>query len=367
MGVDLTNDERLAAVNNERDKEIAESNTRLDNMISDANGYYQDQVDATREWAETQKQNQQDQTDFAIEQIEQRKDQTHKDYIKEQTGAYTDYQAMINPYGVNAEKIADMGLTGSGYSESAQVRFYNQYQNRVATAREAFTRAVLNYDNAIKEANLQNNSILAEIAFEALQKELELSLQGFQYKNTLILQKAESERAIRNDYFVKWKAVLDQINTENAQAEQKRQFDEQMAEERRQFDKLNPPVDAIEKNEKKENYTGITSSMLERARKFSSNKALGNWIDELESSGKITGDEAERLYEEYAKLENSSWTLVSDGGMNWFWGIDGNAKVKDEFGNEYTMNGLKSALIKEGMTSESAKSYVKSLQKKLGA
>lgn len=236
MGVDLTNDERLAAVNTERNTEINNSNTRFDNMISESDGFYQDQVDATREWAETQRQNQQAQTDFAIEKIEQQKDQTRKDYIKEQSGAYTDWQKQSNQYGVNAEKQASSGLANTGYSESSQVSMYNAYQNRVASARESYARAVLNYENAIKEARLQNNSILAEIAYEALQKELELSLAGFQYKNTLLLQKAESERAIRNDYFSKWKAVLDQINTENAQAEQKRQFNEQMAFQREQFE-----------------------------------------------------------------------------------------------------------------------------------
>lgn len=235
MGVNLTNDERLVAVNTERDAEIREDNVRFDNMINDSSKYYNDQIEATKDWAETQRENQQEQTDFAIEQINQQKDQTRKDYLKEQSGAYTDWQKQSNQYGVNAEKRAASGLTNTGYSESSQVSMYNTYQNRVASARESYARAVLNYDNAIKEARLQNNSILAEIAYEALQKELEISLQGFQYKNTLILQKAESERAIRNEYLTKWKAVLDQINTENAQAEQKRQFNAQLALEKEKF------------------------------------------------------------------------------------------------------------------------------------
>ena len=180
-------------------------------------------------------QQQQAQTDFTIEQIGQQKDQAKKDYIKDQTGSYVDYQKAINPYGANAEKMASMGMTKSGYSESSLVAIHNQYQNRVAAARESYTRALLEYDNAIKEARLQNSSILAEIAYQALQQQLELALQGFQYKNTLVLEKAKEKRQIKNDYYTRWKGVLDQINTENALAEQQRQFDKKMQFEREQF------------------------------------------------------------------------------------------------------------------------------------
>jgi hypothetical protein len=113
---------------------------------------------------------------------------------------------------------------------------YNQYQTRVATARESYSRAVLNYDMAIKEARLQNSSKLAEIAYNALQAQLELSLNGFQYKNTLLQTQLEAKRQLTNDYYTRWQNVLSQINTENALAEQVRQYNEKLAEEKRQYD-----------------------------------------------------------------------------------------------------------------------------------
>jgi hypothetical protein len=109
---------------------------------------------------------------------------------------------------------------------------YNTYQNRVATAREAYMRGVLNYDNSIKEAQLQNNSLLAEIAHKALQQQLELSLQGFQYKNQLILDKTNKKLEIDQMYHNRYQDVLQQINHENALAEQVRQFNENKALER---------------------------------------------------------------------------------------------------------------------------------------
>ena len=228
-------DERFTKVESEKGNALDQVDENYDDMISQSDDYYNKQIDATKDWEEEQTKLQNEKTDFAIEQINQQKDQAKKDYTKEQSGAYVDWQKQSNLYGANAEKVAAGGLAGSGFSESSQVSMYNTYQNRVATAREAYSRAVLNYDNAIKEAQLQNNSILAEIAYESLQKQLELSLQGFQYKNTLVLEKANKRLEVERDYYNRYQDVLQQINTENALAEEVRQYNESLAEEKRQF------------------------------------------------------------------------------------------------------------------------------------
>lgn len=222
-------DKRFTEVEKDKDESLSELEKTYGGMIEESDSFYNAQIDASKQWAETQAKNQQEQTDFAIEQIEQQKKQAQKDYTKEQSGAYVDWQKQSNQYGANAEAMAARGMTNTGYSESSQVSMYNTYQNRVATAREAFSRAVLNYDNAIKDARLQNNAKLAEIAYEALQKQLELSLQGFQYKNQLILAKAEEKRKIDDTYYSRYQDVLKQINAENELAEKVRQHNESMA------------------------------------------------------------------------------------------------------------------------------------------
>ena len=219
-------DERFTQVEQDKTAALDNLNQTYDGIIGNADQYYNAQIDAAKEWGDKQAQLQQEQSDFAIEQIEQQKQQANKDYIKEQSGAYVDWQKQSNEYGVNAEKQAVSGLAGTGYSESSQVAMYNQYQNRVTTAREVYSRAVLNYDNAIKEARLQNNSILAEIAYNTLQKSLELALQGFQYKNTLVLDKLNKGIEVDNMYYQRYQDVLSQINTENALAEQIRQYNQ---------------------------------------------------------------------------------------------------------------------------------------------
>lgn len=214
----MTNEERLAAAEARKEQALAQLNSTYDPIINQVDGHFQAQIDASKEWAETQSKNQQEQTDFAIEKIEQQKDQTQKDYTKEQSGAYVDWQKQTGDYGVNAEQMATMGMQNTGYAESSRVSMYNTYQNRVATAREAYTRAVLNYDNAIKDAILQNNAVLAEIAATALEQQLAIALEAFQYKNSLLMAKANAVSAVasaNSNYLT----VYDQIENEPVIAE----------------------------------------------------------------------------------------------------------------------------------------------------
>lgn len=236
-------DERFAQVESDKQEALTDLEQTYGGMIAESDKYYQAQIDASKEWADKQSQLQQEQTDHTIDQIDQQKDQAHKDYLKEQSGAYVDWKKQSNQYGTEAEQIAAGGLTNTGFSESSQVSMYNAYQNRVATARESYNQAVLNYNNAIKDAQLQNNSVLAEIAYEALRQQLELSLQGFQYKNNLILEQANKKVEMENIYYNRYMDVLNQINQENALAEDVRQFEQnyelqtkQFEEEKRQFE-----------------------------------------------------------------------------------------------------------------------------------
>lgn len=228
------NDKRFQEVENEEATALREIKGTYDNMINQSDGFYQQQIDASKDWANKQSELQQAQTDFAIEKVEQAKDQAYKQYTREQKGAYTDYQKATNEYGANAEVLAAQGLNQTGYSESTRTNAYNTYQNRYMSARESYNQAILNYDNSIKEAQLANNSALATIAYEALQQQLELSLQGFQYKNQLLLQKVDAVNQTKDRYYTRWQNVQQQINTENSLAEQVRQYNESLAFQKQQ-------------------------------------------------------------------------------------------------------------------------------------
>lgn len=228
-------DKRFTQVEADKNQALTDVENTYQGMIDQTDSYYQAQIDASKQWADKQAQIQQDNTDFTIEQIEQQKGQANKDYLKEQSGAYADWQKQSNKYGANAEQMAASGLSNTGFSESSQVSMYNTYQNRVATARESYNQAVLNYNNNIKEAQLQNNSKLAEIAYTALQQQLELSLSGFQYKNQLIEQQTNKKLEVDNMYYNRYQDVLNQMNQENALAEEVRQYNESLQMQREQL------------------------------------------------------------------------------------------------------------------------------------
>ena len=222
-------DERFKSVESEKNTALSQINNAYNQMINSSDQFYQAQQDAINDYKNTQTELQQQQTDFTIQQIEQQKGQANKDYLKEQKGAYVDWQKQSNQYGANAEQMAMQGLTSTGYSESSQVSMYNTYQNRVSTARETYNLAIQNFDNSITQARLANSSELAKIAYDALQQSLQLSLEGFQYKNSLILDQINKQQETEDRYYSRWQDVQSQINTENALKEQIRQYDEQLA------------------------------------------------------------------------------------------------------------------------------------------
>lgn len=228
------NDKRFAQVEADKQTAINNANKTYDNMINQTDAKYNELINATKDYATTQQQIQQENTDFAIEKIEQQKDKAERDYTKEQTGAYVDYQKATDQYGVNAEAMAQNGMSNTGFAETSKINAFTTYQNRYATARESYNQAVLNYDNAIKEAQLANNAQLAEIAFNSLKTQLEYSLQGFQYKNELLQTKLNTQIQLDSEYNNRYQQVLSQINTENALAEQIRQYNASLAFQKQQ-------------------------------------------------------------------------------------------------------------------------------------
>ncbi len=45
-------------------------------------------------------------------------------------------------------------------------------------------------------------------------------------------------------------------------------------------------------------------------------------------------------------MEQRTFTVIDDGGINWLWGVDNNAKVTDNYGNEYSLSEIEQLLGK---------------------
>lgn len=217
-----TNNNTYAGIKAQQSDELKAVNNTYNPMIKNSDKFYNQQIKAAKDYQKTQTDIQNQMTDQVVKEINQNKEYQRQDYLKEQKGAYADWQKQSNQYGANAEANAKM--IGSGYAESSQVQMYTAYQNRVATARQTYTRAITDYDNKIADARLQNNAKLAEIAYTTLQKTLELSLQGFQYKNTLLQQRLGERQKVKDRYYTRWSDLRSYLLQKAQFEEQKREF-----------------------------------------------------------------------------------------------------------------------------------------------
>ncbi len=232
-------DERLTDVEKQGNDMLSGYQSDMDKAL-DSNKSALDGINANLEKGQAAlEKSANEQTEFAIDEIERQKAQAQKDYTKEQSGAYKDWQTQKDPYGVNAEKMAGAGLDGTGYAESSQVRMYNQYQARVTAARESFQRSMDNFNASITQARLQNNATLAQIAYETLVKQAEYAA-TFAMKNTELLtqlagQKVAIKQQNQQNYMSVYQQLIQEAQYNASMAENKRQFDENMAFQREQF------------------------------------------------------------------------------------------------------------------------------------
>lgn len=308
-----TTDERLTqadvnSIKTEGEADLNASNTMYDGMIANNETLKNDTLAMITQNEASQKEIANANTNFAIDKIEQQKNQAKQDYTKEQSGAYADWQKASNPYGANAEAMASNGLTNTGYSESSQVGMYVAYQNRVATARDSYQRAIVDYDNAMTEARLANNSLLAEIAAEALEKRMEAIVTFTQQGNALLTAKADAAYKIKQTTHTNWMDALARIEAQNqfdqemayknaTLAEQKRQHDEEMAYKNAALNKSSGGSGSskIEKDSESSDGSGsieastptFTGSTYDEAVEFMKN----NGVDNAKAVGVMTQSE----------------------------------------------------------------------------
>ena len=227
-------DERFTQLEQEKQTELNKYNQTYDALLDERNQFTNQQQDLVDQWQKTQEQIANDNLNHQIDLYNQQKDKAEKDYQKEAKASYIDYQKETDRYGVSREQMVSNGLSNSGYSESSRVSMYDTYQNRIASARQSKENAMLEFNNAIKEAQLTNNATLAENALTALKEKMNILLEGFNYKDTATQNKLNWEYNINNNYYDRYKDVESQINYENEQAEAIRQYQEQMEYQKQQ-------------------------------------------------------------------------------------------------------------------------------------
>lgn len=227
-------DERFKQVENEKQSELDKYNQTYDNLINERNNFTNQQQQLVDQWENTQKDIANQNLQYQKDLIEQQRNKTAKEYQNEAKASYIDYQKEVDKYGVSRENVVNNGLSNSGYAESSKVDMYNTYQNRLGTARKSMQDAGIEFDNAIRQAQLSNDETLAQNALKALQDKLSIALEGFNYKSEQENNRLNWNYNINNNYYNRYKDVESQINYENETAEKIRQYNENMAYQKEQ-------------------------------------------------------------------------------------------------------------------------------------
>lgn len=185
-----------------------------------------------------------------------------------------------------------------------------------------------------------------------------------------------------DDEAYKYQTSRDAVSDAQWQAtydEGKRQYDEQMAFQQQQYEdskfaqgggtykasvdesgnKVTTPV--VNESAK------VPSNVIKNVQNYTTKEGQADYLAKQVNNKVITEEEALQILDAYGvvPLTERSWEMVDDGGVNWLWGVDNDAVVRDENGNQYTLKELKKELEKT-MTSSKAKEYIKKLQKQLG-
>ena len=212
----ILEDERLQNIKQEEKEALEELENLYGGQISSSKELYAAVKDAAAALGKEQAQQLKEQTQLAVEQLQLQKEEAKQDYLQEQSAAYTDFRQRNQLHGVHEEALADGGLRNTGYAETSRVAMYNQYQNRVAAARAGYTAAMTNYDLGIRQAQAQNNALLAQIALDTLQLQLKYALEAFRFESDLQLEKYKQKGQLQEDFLDKYAQQLQLVQREQA-------------------------------------------------------------------------------------------------------------------------------------------------------
>lgn len=232
----MTEEERYAKVENEKQAALEQSNNTYNELLNSNSQLAQQQKDYINNWQKTQNEIADKNANYQTKLQNQNKQKAEKEFQNEAIASKNAYYDFINPYGAQAEIQAQNGLNNSGYSETTKLGAWNTQQNRTAAARTALNNAKQQYDNAIKEIELNRDTTKSQYALEALQQQLNSALEEFNKSSELKQNLLSNNQSLDSEYNNRYNNVWNQINTEKQQAEAIRQFNENMAEQKRQAD-----------------------------------------------------------------------------------------------------------------------------------
>lgn len=231
----MTEQERYSALEQEKQNALNNSNKTYEDLLTQNQQYSSSVNDYLNKYQTTQNDIYDKQTQFQVDLQNQNKEKAEKEYQKEAIASKNAYYDFINPYGVQAEIQAQNGLNRAGYSETVKSQAWTTQQNRTAQARASMNEAKLQFDNAIKEAYLNNDTNKAQLALQILQQQQEEALRNFNYVSDTKQNQLSTSLNLDSEYNNRYNTLYSQIQQEKATQEAIRQWEAEMAEQQRQY------------------------------------------------------------------------------------------------------------------------------------
>lgn len=266
----MTDAERYEKLANERQAAINQSNNMYNDLLNKNTQYSQSVDSYLKNYQQTQNDIYDKQTAFNVELQNQNKERAEREFQKEATASKNAYYDFINPYGVQAEIQAENGLNRAGYSETVKSQAWTTQQNRTAQARALLNDAKLQFDNAIKEAYLNNDTLKAELALKILDQKQQEALRSLTYISDTKQNQLGNNQNLDADYNNRYNTLYNQIEQEKARAEAIRQWEAEMKEQQRQYDanmKEKQKQWEAEMKEKQRQYDTTLAYQKEQAKK----------------------------------------------------------------------------------------------------
>ncbi len=316
MALNQEEQNRVNNVYNEREKALSENNQLYGDLMNQA-GELKNQQNA---FLAQQQQTQNDILDKQLANqgnlINQQKEEANRNRRVEAGKAMNDYNAYVNPYGIQAERQASAGLTNSGVSETSKLGAYTSYQNRVANANANYQKAVTQYDNAMNEAMLNNDVQKAQNALNMLKLQLENNQDYYSNISSLSQAKMKNAQSLRSEYNDQYNTVYNQIMNEQKQAEAIRQFNEEMAFNR---DKYNESIRqyneqmAFDREKQAEAIRQFNAELALSKKKLASGGGSGGKIKldnpKINSEPQNDDTQVHKLGNEYLSEKGEKWRL----------------------------------------------------------
>lgn len=298
-------DERITQIEEEKAKALANVDNVYSGLLADNDALLNKQNDFANRQLEAQNEILDKQLNFNLEEINKQKEETNKSYKDELIRSSNDYQKFINPYGANAEYLANNGLQNSGYAETTKLGAYNVWQNRNSQAKVSYDKAIQMYDTEMNQARMTNDITKAQNALNKLKLEMDNISNHFSNKSNYLQTQLNTKSTLDNDYYSRITNAYNQLMEEKQFEEAKRQFDESQKLQQAQFEEQKRQWEKSYQLSKKTSGGG------------SSKLLLGN-------------DNSKTEFDETIQIKTKYWS----GGRNYDC-ENGTFKTKDQNGVEY--------------------------------